>query len=265
MRLSRRRQLKSGAMAQDSDHLRICLIGCFPPSRGDLNEYGFHLASALRKNPAVELIVLADETMSPQEVEGFQVERCWRFNSLLTPARLLRAIQKAKPDVVWFNMGFSTFANGPVAAFLSVTSPAIARWSGFYTHVTLHTVFERINLKDAGVRMPRAYRAAGRIATRALLHADDLSVLLPSFRSDLVKNYGADGDRVHYRPHGIFSPALPRERLQTVPTVLAFGYWGTYKRLDLLLECWPKISERLPKAQLLVAGLNHPNAPGYLE
>jgi glycosyltransferase involved in cell wall biosynthesis len=260
-----RRLNKSRGHAQRSGPLRICLVGCFPPSRGDLNEYGFHLASALRNDPTVELVVLADETTSGSEIDGFQVERCWRFNSLLTPARLLRAIRKAQPDVVWFNMGFSTFARGPVAAFVSVTCPAITRWSGFYTHVTLHTLFERINLKDAGVRMPRTYRAAGRIATRALLSANDLSVLLPSFRAELVQNYGADSERVHARPHGIFSRPIPKQEINTVPTVLAFGYWGTYKRLDLLLQCWPTISQQIPQVQLLVAGLDHPSTPGYLE
>src|SRR6266496_6216463 len=106
--------------------LRICLVTCFPPSRGDLNEYGFHLASALGGNADVELVLLADEIPFGEELKGFDVERCWRFDSLLTSARLLRAIRRAKPDVVWFNMGFSTFARMPVAAFLSITAPALA-------------------------------------------------------------------------------------------------------------------------------------------
>ncbi|HEV2401164.1 MAG TPA: glycosyltransferase [Candidatus Sulfotelmatobacter sp.] len=240
-------------------------MSCFPPSRGDLNEYGFHLASALRQHPGVELVVLADEIEGLQEIDGFKVERCWRFNSLLTPARLLKAIRKTKPHVVWFNMGFSTFARDPLAAFLSVACPAITKWSGFYTHVTLHTLFERINLKDAGVRMPRAYRAAGKIATQVLLGANDLTVLLPSFRSELIRNYKTSEDRVHVRPHGIFSTASCPEMVSNTATVLAFGYWGTYKRLDLLLESWPRISQQLPQAKLMIAGLNHPSTPGYLE
>jgi len=112
---------------KQSERLKICLVTCFPPSRGDLNEYGFHLASALRKHPAVELTLLADELRSVEELDGFNVERCWRFNSMLTPARLLKAIRKTNPDVVWFNMGFSTFARAPLPAFLSITGPAMAR------------------------------------------------------------------------------------------------------------------------------------------
>ena len=246
--------------------LRICLVTCFPPSRGDLNEYGFHLASALREDPHVDLTLLADQTETSGELDGFKVDRCWRFDSLLTPAKLLKAIRRVNPDVVWFNMGFSTFARGPVAAFLSITGPAMARASGFYTHVTLHTIFERINLKDAGVGLPGAYRLAGKIATRMLLLANDVSVLLPSFRSELIRNYRVSGERVHTRPHGIFSSSAgTRPANSERQTILAFGYWGTYKRLELLLDCMTEIGKLLPRARLLIAGVDHPSTPGYLE
>jgi glycosyltransferase involved in cell wall biosynthesis len=233
-----------------------------------LNEYGYHLASALREHPEVELLVLADEISADGESKEFHVQRCWRFNSWLTPARLWRAIRKADPDVVWFNMGFSTFARQPVPAFLSIAGPALSRISGFYTHVTLHTVFERISLRDAGVRMPRVYRAAGRLATSVLLRANDVTVLLPSFRLELLKKYKAKSDRIHFRPHGIFSPERSpalRNGNYKEPTALAFGYWGTYKRLDVLLERWREINKELPDAKLLIAGIDHPSAPGYLD
>jgi len=255
------------ASAEESP-LRICLVTCFPPSRGDLNEYGFHLASALREHATVDLVLLADQTEKGEELDGFKVDRCWSFDSLLTPARLLKAIRRANPDVVWFNMGFSTFARRPVAAFLSIAVPAVARMSGFYTHVTLHTIFERINLKDAGIGMPGAYRLAGRIGTRLLLMADDVSVLLPSFRSELIRNYKVTGERVHSRPHGIFSRPVRPESLPAKAegqTILAFGYWGTYKRLELLLECMAEVGKLLPRVKLLIAGINHPSTPGYLE
>lgn len=254
-----------------SSRLKVCLVTCFPPSRGDLNEYGFHLASALREHADIELLVLADKTAADGEPTDFRVERCWSFNSLLTPARLWRAIRKANPDVVWFNMGFSTFAREPLPAFLSITGPAISRISGFYTHVTLHTLFERINLRDAGVRMPRLYRTAGRIATRILLRANDVTVLLPSFRSELLKNYRVRTDRVHFRPHGTFSAGLLPNRTHASAdahqdkNVLAFGYWGTYKRLELVLDSWADINKELPNAKLLIAGIDHPSTPGYLK
>ena len=258
----------SSALPSEAPPLKICLVTCFPPSQGDLNEYGFHVASALLNEPAVDLVLLADQMTAGQELDGFKIERCWRFDSLLTPVRLLKAIRKLNPDVVWFNMGFSTFARKPAAAFFSITGPVLARLSGFYTHVTLHTLFERINLKDAGVRMPGVYRLAGRLATRVLLCANDVSVLLPSFRSELVHNYRVKAERVHSRPHGTFSRPVPVPAPATHSDeriILAFGYWGTYKRLDLVLEYLDRVVQAVPNTVLMIAGANHPSTPGYLE
>jgi glycosyltransferase involved in cell wall biosynthesis len=251
--------------------MRVSLVTSFPPSRGDLNEYGYHLASAMREDPRVELTILADDMPAPAELPGFQVQRSWRFNSIFNPVRLLRVICKSKPDAVWFNIGFSTFARSPIAAFLALTIPALARLMGYYTHTTLHTVFERISLQDAGVHFPAMYRTAGRVATRLLLLSGDVSVLLPSFRSELLNNYRVSPDRVHARPHGTFEGSQP-SRVVPPPqtnaaesTILAFGYWGTYKKVDLLLESIEQIRSQVPNAVLVIAGTNHPSAPAYLE
>ena len=253
--------------------IKIALVTSFPPSRGDLNEYGYHLACALQDDPRVELTILADEVDAQEEPGGFRVERCWRFNSALNFMRLLSAIRRNNPDVVWFNIGFSTFARTPLAAFLAITVPALARMLGYYAHVTLHTVFERIDLKDAGVSFPGLYRIAGQIATRLLLWANDVSVLLPSFRSELVSKYHVSPERVHYRSHGTFKSTLTSdvplphhsEPNQAERIILAFGYWGTYKKVDLLLGSLNEIVSKVPNAKLVVAGTNHPSTPGYLE
>jgi glycosyltransferase involved in cell wall biosynthesis len=264
--------------------MRVSLVTSFPPSRGDLNEYGYHLACALRDDPRVELSILADDGPS-EEVGGFRVQRCWRFDSLFNPVRLLGAIRESKPDVVWFNIGFSTFARAPIAAFLALTVPALARRLGYYTHITLHTVFERINLEDAGVRFPGLYRTAGRAATRLLLLSGDMSVLLPSFQSEILRNYGVSADRVQARPHGTFGEVKGARAASMEVTgsvagfvansvgnsesseriILAFGYWGTYKKVDLLLESIDTIRRAVSNAVLVIAGTNHPSAAGYLE
>jgi glycosyltransferase involved in cell wall biosynthesis len=255
-----------------SRRMRVSLVTSFPPSRGDLNEYGYHVACALGSDPRVDLTILADDGPS-EEVGGFDVHRCWRFDSLFNPVRLLGAIRESNPDVVWFNIGFSTFARSPIAAFLALTVPALARRLGYYTHITLHTVFERINLEDAGVRFPSLYRIAGRIATRLLLLSGDMSVLLPSFQKEILSNYGVSADRVQARPHGTFGEVkgarmaeseLPRPD-STERIILAFGYWGTYKKVDLLLDSIDAIRRAVPNAILVIAGTNHPSAPGYLE
>lgn len=248
--------------------MKICLVTAFPPSRRGLNEYGYHIARELQRDPLLSVTVLADELDTPEpELPDFDVHRVWRFDSMSNPARLRRALREHKPDVVWFNLLFSTFGNSPLAAFAGLTTPILTRLSGRYTHVTLHHLMENIDLSHANVRFPRAYRMAGNVATRMLLAANSISVLLPAYRRTLIKKY--KGENVHFRAHGIMSarPEPPDYSRRGVPEhrVLAFGKWGTYKRLELLMEAFELVAERLPNAKLVVAGSNHPMTPGYVE
>ena len=248
--------------------MKICLVTAFPPSRRGLNEYGFHLARELRRDPLLSLTVLADELEEPaEELDGFDVSRCWRFDSPSNPVRLLKVLRDLRPNVVWFNLLFSTFGNNPVAAFSGLTQPVLSRLSGHYTHVTLHHLMDNINLADSGVRFPRLYRFAGSTATRMLLMANSISVLLPVYRRTLIDKYR--GENVHFRAHGILGgrPEPPDFDLRGNPEhcVLAFGKWGTYKRLELLIEAFERLVEEMPNIRLIVAGANHPLTPGYIE
>ncbi|MGC2109123.1 MAG: glycosyltransferase [Candidatus Korobacteraceae bacterium] len=248
--------------------MKICLVTAFPPSRRGLNEYGFHIARELRRDPLLSLTVLADELDGPtEELDGFDVNRCWRFDSPANPARLLKVLRDVRPNVVWFNLLFSTFGNKPVAAFAGLTQPVLSRMSGHYTHVTLHHLMDNINLADSGVRFPRLYRAAGSTATRMLLMANSISVLLPVYRRTLIDKYR--GENVHFRAHGILGgrPEPPDFNLRGNPEhcILAFGKWGTYKRLELLIEAFERLVAEVPNVRLIIAGANHPLTPGYIE
>ena len=81
--------------------MKICLITAFPPSRRGLNEYGFHLARELRRDPLLSLTILADELDGPaEELPDFDVMRCWSFDGISNLARLTKVIHDIKPDVV---------------------------------------------------------------------------------------------------------------------------------------------------------------------
>jgi glycosyltransferase involved in cell wall biosynthesis len=249
--------------------MKICLVTAFPPSRRGLNEYGYHIARELQADPLLSVTVIGDELeqgSTSEEMHDFDVHRVWGFNRKTNCLRILNAVRDIRPDVVWFNLLFSTFGNHPVAAFTGLTTPALTRMAGFYTHVTLHHLMDNIDLKDAGVRSPGLYRIAGRIATRMLLAANSVSVLLPAYRRTLIEKYR--GENVHFRSHGIMSarPEYPNFDLRGKPhRILAFGKWGTYKRLELLLEAFQKVQKQFPDCKLVIAGANHPMTPGYVE
>lgn len=247
--------------------MKICLVTSFPPSHERLNEYGYHLAQELQRDPLISVTVLADEYDRIEELPDFDVVRCWRPNSLANPVRILRAVRECKPDVVWFNTVFSSFGTEPAPAFFGLTAPALVRSAGYSTHITLHHLMEGINLTDAGVQHPLLYNLGGAVATRLLLLANSVTVLLPAYRRTLVRKY--HGKNVHVRGHGVFAgtPQYPDFSLRDNPEqrILAFGKWGTYKRLETLIEAFKQVNERNPNARLIIAGEDHPNAPGYVE
>jgi len=265
--------------------MKICLVGTFPPSGRQLNEYAFHIAHELNRNPEIELTILADELTTCEfatdcqgkplniaeqsELDGFNVVRCWRFGSLQNPVRLLKTIRRINPDVVWYNLVFSSFAtpDKPFAAFAGLSAPALTRAAGFYTHITLHHILEHVDFAAAGVKRERLFRIGTQLATRALLKAHSVSVLLPGYHHTLINKYGAQN--VLLGTHGTFAnaPTPPDFSKRSNPDkrILAIGHWGTYKRLETLMEAFPLVLEKIPNARLVVAGANHHTKAGYWE
>ncbi len=265
--------------------MKICLVATFPPSGRQLNEYAFHIAQELQTNPDVELIVLADELTNyafatdenghalevreQPELPGFNVIRCWKFGSLSTPVSLFNTIKKLNPDIVWFNLVFSSFATpeNPFAAFAGLSIPALTRAAGFYTHVTLHHIIEHVDFAAAGVQREKLFRIGTDLATKALLKANSVTVLLPGYRETLITKYSARN--VLLGTHGTFAsaPTPPDFTKRGRPDlrILAIGHWGTYKRLETLMKAFPAVLEEIPNARLIVAGANHHTKAGYWE
>jgi len=247
--------------------MKIAFITSFPPSRHALCEYGFHVAEQLRRESSIELTILGDYVpATATELPDYDIVRCWGFGKVGNVVTLARAIRKARPDVAWFNLGFASFGDKPVSAILGLAAPALARISGVHSHVTLHQLFETVNLEDAVVSSHRLYRAGGWLATHLLLTANSLSVLMPAYRKTLDEKYRRG--RVSARSHGIFagSPDPPdfTRRGNPVHRILAFGKWGTYKRLELLIEAFERASKTFPNMKLIVGGGDHPKMAGYV-
>lgn len=266
--------------------LKICLVATFPPSIRALNEYSYHIAREIERHKDVELTILADilEEDDPEqgvraypahlsklaELPGVKIVRCWKFGSIATPMRILAAVREAKPDVVWFNLIFSSFgaAANPFAAFAGLSAPALTRAAGFFTHITLHHIAEHVDFGQAGIgKREKLYRKGSDVATRTLLKAHSVSVLLSDYRRTLQAKYAAQN--VMVGTHGTFatlsSPPDFSKRGNPELRILAFGHWGTYKRLETLMEAFPSILERVPNARLVVAGGNHSAAPNYTQ
>lgn len=246
----------------------------FPPGRNSLNEFGFHLVTHLAANDDIdEVVVLADETEAgpPMQMKGTSSVVAWKFNSVLNPIRLLRHVRQAKLDAVLINLQFATFGDQRIPGGLGLLTPALLAKSGLPTGVVLHNLVENVDMQDAGFAGNRLIAtlmsSAGRFLTRCILLADYVAVTIPSYAELLQKNYGATN--VLLTPHGSFEeieepsfgiPEGPKRK------ILAFGKWGTYKTLDLLLEANRLLLERgYDDLEFVIAGTDSPNSAGYLE
>ncbi len=256
---------------------RIGVITAFPPGRNSLNEFGFHFVKHLAANPDVDSVVIfADDTDAgpPITLESHseKVENvvCWKFNDPTNAFRLLKAVRAAKVDAVLINLQFATFGDTKVAGGLGLLAPALLKRAGIPTAVVLHNLADNVDMEDAGFTdskvMAKIMTSAGRALTRAILKADYVALTIPRYVEFLRDSYGATN--VLLAPHGsfeeiaepTFGPADDGPR-----KILAFGKWGTYKTVDVLVDAYRLLLERgYDDVVLEIAGTDSPNSVGYL-
>jgi glycosyltransferase involved in cell wall biosynthesis len=169
-----------------------------------------------------------------------------------------------------FNLQFATFGSGKTAAAMGLTAPALVKAAGYSTVVLLHNIMETVDLDSAGFAdnrlMSTLIRAFGNITTRLLLRADLVALTIPKYVEILESKYKAEN--VILAPHGTFeTPPMPDFELPEGPMrVMTFGKFGTYKKVEELIEATDMLrSNGHSDVELVIAGSDSPNTPGYLE
>lgn len=245
--------------------LSVVLVSAHPPSRASLTEYGFYLAKALGADPRVETLSVfsnrvADETYAPGTLP------VWDLDRMTTPVAIVRAVAAHRPDVVIFSLQNATFGSRVPAAVLGLLTPWLCRVLGFPTIVVLHNLADQIDPAQVGFGggpiWRTLYRFGSRLMTWMLLRANRVTVTVPRYVEHLGRRYRARN--VRHVPHGGFpddsAPSPPPEEIR----LLAFGKFGTYKRVEVLLDAARLLIERGIPAEVVVAGTDNPNSPGYL-
>lgn len=257
---------------------KIAIISSYPPSKRTLNEYGFYLINHFRNkaNDYDEIILLSDELPTGQSFEfpfapvEISVKQVWDFNKWSNPLKILRAVKRSKADVVLYNMQFLSFGDKKIPAALGLLTPWLTKLAGFPSVVLLHNILEQVDLDAAGITknklLASVYSFIGSMLTRFILSADLLAVTIPKYVEILEKKYKAKN--VALIPHGSFElPALPSFELPEGPMqVMAFGKFGTYKKVEAMIEAVELIRKRTKlDIEIVVAGTDSPNTPGYLK
>jgi glycosyltransferase involved in cell wall biosynthesis len=257
--------------------MKLAIITAYPPSKITLNEYAYHLVKQFRQKELItELILLTDVTEGAKKLDFVEqgckvsVKECWSFNSYGNILSVNKAINQTRPDSILFNLQFMKFGDKKIPAAMGLLLPLICKIKRIPTIVLLHNILEEVDLKKAGFSsnklMQNIYLFLGSILTKLILKADIVVVTMRKYVGVLEKKYNVKN--VMAIPHGTFEVLkkptfnLPKGALK----IMTFGKFGTYKKVDLLIEA-VQIVRSITKMDLeiVIAGTNHPNAPKYLE
>lgn len=256
--------------------MKIAVVTAFPPSKVTLNEYGYHLVkNFVNQNEVTNLILIADKTAAPKQfdfanADKISVQNAWSFNSYFNIFRIIKTVFKEKPDAVLFNLQFVKFGDKKIPAALGLMTPMVLKFFGFKTIVLLHNILEQVDLENAGFtsnKLAKAiYNFIGTTLTRFMLKASFLAVTINKYVEVLIKKYKAKN--VILIPHGSFeTPQNPNFDLPAGPKkIMAFGKFGTYKKVEILIEALQIIRQTNKEPiEVVIAGTDSPNTPGYLQ
>ncbi len=257
--------------------MRLALVTAYPPSKVTLNEYAYHLVKYFRqKHEVSEIILLTDVTVGKKDISFTEkgckitVKECWNFNSYKNIVSVTKAINQTKPDAVLFNLQFMKFGDKKIPASLGLLLPWICKIKRIPNIVLLHNILEQVDLNTAGFTsnkvLQKIYNSIGTMLTKFILKADTVALTMPKYVEILKEKYNVTN--VVNIPHGTFEiPEEPSYGLIPGPLkVMTFGKFGTYKKVEILIEAVEKTRKKTGlDIEIVIAGTDNPNVPGYLE
>ena len=246
---------------------RVAFVSPFPPARSGISEYGRQLIEAFGRVSDAEILVIADGGVSAARevaLDGrYSVARCVRFNDWSNPARILRILDAEKPDIVWFNLIYSAFGDRRAAAALGLLTPRLARRHGRVSVVTLHHLLEFVSLNATRFESSqRLTRWGARLIERSLFRADAVVLPLKKYAARMRSRFPRA--RIEALPIGCPYSGWPRAALEG-NRLLVLGRYGSYKRLEPVLDVFQRVRARIPGATLTVAGVSHYADPNCYE
>jgi glycosyltransferase involved in cell wall biosynthesis len=246
--------------------LRLALVSAYPPSTGPLSEYGWHLVQYLERSERVEQVfVLADRIPGSQTDASAKsrVIRCWSFGGAALPVDVVRQARRLNVDAIWFNLHLTSSGNTKLSRLAGIGAPVLARSAGFVTLVTLHNMIGLTDLAETRLNASRLDVWGAHVATRLLGAAHLVCVPRPEYADLLRRRYGMR--RVRYIPLGTQGTPLTTPTTTTRQGLLAFGHFGSGKRLEHLIEAVAELSERRTDVHLRIGGSSSRYTPQYLE
>ncbi|MEP3373683.1 MAG: glycosyltransferase [Maribacter dokdonensis] len=257
--------------------MKLAIVTAYPPSKVTLTEYGYHLVKHFRLQKEVtEIILITDKTKGEKDLNFEEkgckvtVKECWNFNDYTNVFKVNKVIASTKPDAVLFNLQFLKFGDKKIPAALGLMLPLLCKMKGIPTISLMHNIIEQVDLNNVGIIsnkfFQKIYSGIGNLLTKLVLTSDVVAVTMGKYQTILENKY--QSRNVALIPHGSFeTPEEPDFSLPAGPKkILAFGKFGTYKKVEIMIDAIELIRRRTNQnLEIVIAGTDSPNTPGYLE
>ena len=248
--------------------MKCAIVGCFPPGKGALSEYTYHLANGLAQHGETVTVLCDKVTQSPAEetpANNLRVVRCWQVNSLRTPFSIFNKLRSIRPDVVYINthIGITFSKNIMVNAICLLLIPILLKVGRYCTVIVMHDFPEIVDVnyttyKNKGYLLP-----FGRLLTKLLLMLSSGTVVLSRKFEVLITNRYKTA-KVGCIPHGVFEliDGVTKDK-QRIKKLLVFGKMSPSKDYHLVFEGWKQLHPVCSNVELAIAGDIHPATPAF--
>ena len=248
--------------------MRICFISSYPPNHARLSEYAQSLVKEIANRPTIDkMYLLVDKSAGSEDATlnddpKIEVLRVWKADNCFSILGIVPQILKLKPDVVHFNLSFQSYGGRRLANFIGLSLVFLCRLMGLRVVASVHNFGDKVDLEKVRLKPSLSNRVGILVATKLILSASTVVVLVKSYTEYLKRHYGRKG--VLYIPHGTSSsdcsPIDPEEKV-----VLMFGHMGPSKGLPIMLKAFEELMKEKRDVKLVVAGCSRPDFPDYLD
>ncbi|MBN8579589.1 MAG: glycosyltransferase [Anaerolineae bacterium] len=246
--------------------MHLAVVTPFPPAITGIGQYGFHTSRSLSDaNVFDQISVLAgasNGTPAILNIPHVEVEYPWRLDHADAGMHIMAALQQKKPDVVWFNLGVSSFGRSPLANLSGFSAVGRTRKLGIPTVVTLHEIVELSDLSALQAPGGIFAKMGARLITRMALQADVICLTLKQY-THWLSEHDPHKKSIHI-PIGSYHEPDVLTHMEG-EELLFFSTFAPFKGIEILIAAYERLLQERPNLTLTIAGAEHHRFPGYAQ
>jgi len=235
--------------------MKIAWVSAWPPRWCSVAAHSEELVTALRKKAQVEVVSHTDAGRGKEKGlwPAIDLENAdWQ-------RKLDSTIEKINPDVIGIQLDFASFGYQPKATHFS-TNPAdsflllesLFRWKtkGIPVVITYHNIKDNISYSQA-------------LYYLISFNSSEIAIVFEEYQKYILEDLlNVPGKRTFIIPATTVLPLKSSKNHlkakfgldQTKQTIGLIGWFEPYKNFESVIAIWPKIINKFPNAEILIAG-----------